>query len=65
MSKDEKLKIHLELLSIIGTTQDIMKEMKDLQDYITPDNIGIYENMQGLIKKLLTSIALISDTVGS
>jgi len=65
MSKDEKLKIHLELLSIIGTTKDIMKEMKDLQDYITPDNIGIYENMQGLIKKLLTSIALISDTVGS
>ena len=65
MSKDEKMKIHLELLSIIGTTQDIMKEMKDLQDYITPDNIGIYENMQGLIKKLLTSIALISDTVGS
>ncbi len=65
MSKDEKMKIHLELLSIIGTTKDIMKEMKDLQDYITPDNIGIYENMQGLIKKLLTSIALISDTVGS
>ena len=65
MSKDEKMKIHLELLSTISTTKDIMKEMKDLQDYITPDNIGIYENMQGLIKKLLTSIALISDTVGS
>ena len=65
MSKDEKMKIHLELLSIISTTKDIMKKMKDLQDYITPDNIGIYENMQGLIKKLLTSIALISDTVGS
>ena len=65
MSKDEKMKIHLELLSIISTTKDIMKEMKDLQNYITPDNIGIYENMQGFIKKLLTSIALISDTVGS
>ena len=30
MSKDEKMKIHLELLSIISTTKDIMKEMKDV-----------------------------------
>ena len=65
MSKDEKMKIHLELLSIIGTTQDIMKEMKDLQNYITPDNIDIHENMQGLIKKLMISIELISNTVDS
>jgi len=65
MSKDEKIEILLEIQSILGTTKDTIKEMKVLSYYITPDNIDIHENMQGLIKKLMTSIALISDTVAN
>ena len=65
MNKDEKIEILLELQSVLGTTKDTIKEMKMLSDYITPDNIDIHENMQGLIKKLLTSIELISNTVYS
>jgi|7_EtaG_2_1085326.scaffolds.fasta_scaffold206993_2 hypothetical protein len=65
MNKYEKIEILLELQSILGTTKDTIKEMKVLSAYITPDNIDIHENMQGLIKKLMTSIALISDTVAS
>ena len=65
MSKDEKIEILLELQSILGTTKDTIKEMKVLSAYITPDNIDIHENMQGLIKKLLISIELISNTVDS
>jgi len=65
MSKDEKIEILLELQSILGTTKDTIKEMKVLSAYITPDNIDIHENMQGLIKKLLISIELISNTVAN
>ena len=65
MSKDEKIEILLEIQSILSTTKDTIKEMKVLSAYITPDNIDIHENMQGLIKKLLISIELISNTVDS
>tara|TARA_R110000824_G_scaffold73822_1_gene187901 strand:+ start:262 stop:465 length:204 start_codon:yes stop_codon:yes gene_type:complete len=65
MSKDEKMKIQLELISICGDTRDTIKEMKALEAYITPNNIDIHKNMQELIKKLLTSIELISNTVAS
>ena len=63
MNKDEKIVIISELISVTSITKDTIKEMKMLSDYITPDNIDIHENMQGLIKKLMTSIELIADTV--
>ena len=65
MNEDEKAKIHLELISMLANTKDTIKEMKVLSAYITPDNIDTHENMIRLIKKLMTNIALISDTVGS
>jgi hypothetical protein len=65
MSKNERIEILLELYSAIGDIKDIIKGMKMLSDYITPDNVGIHENIHESMKKLMKSIKLLSDTIYS